>query len=69
MEMDRAKSHIHPNFPARDHANDPPAPQGIGLQPGTLQSCPYCNGRGTVKSARTMSVEIHRRLTSVIRRL
>jgi len=36
---------------------------------GLYTSCPYCGGRGMVKSARTMSVEIQRRLTSVIRRL
>ena len=36
---------------------------------GLYSTCPYCAGRGSVKSARTMSVEIQRRLTNVIRRL
>jgi ribonuclease G len=36
---------------------------------GLYTGCPYCNGRGIVKSPRTMSVEIQRRLGSVIRRL
>jgi len=36
---------------------------------GLYNTCPYCTGRGTVKSPRTMSVEIQRRLTNVIRRL
>jgi len=36
---------------------------------GLYSSCPYCNGRGTVKSARTMSVEIQRRLISIIRNI
>ena len=36
---------------------------------GTNTDCPYCNGRGSVKSSRTMSVEIQRRLISVIRHL
>jgi ribonuclease G len=36
---------------------------------GLYSTCPYCTGRGSVKSARTMSVEIQRRLTNVIRRL
>ncbi|MEI2421059.1 hypothetical protein V6O07_12365, partial [Arthrospira platensis SPKY2] len=36
---------------------------------GLYTTCPYCNGRGHVKSDRTMSVEIQRRLISVIRRL
>ena len=31
--------------------------------------CPYCRGRGIVKSATTMSVELQRRLSSVARRL
>jgi len=36
---------------------------------GLYDGCPYCYGRGIVKSPRTMSVEIQRRLVSVIRRL
>lgn len=36
---------------------------------GSNTDCPYCNGRGSVKSSRTMSVEIQRRLISVIRHL
>lgn len=36
---------------------------------GIYVNCPYCNGRGSVKSQRTMSVEIQRRLISVIRRI
>ncbi len=31
--------------------------------------CPYCHERGSVKSPRTISVEIQRRLTNVIKRL
>jgi len=34
---------------------------------GIYINCPYCHGRGSVKSPRTMSVEIQRRLISVIR--
>ncbi|WP_269525924.1 Rne/Rng family ribonuclease [Coraliomargarita parva] len=36
---------------------------------GIYSDCPYCNGRGSVKSSRTMSVEIQRRLISVIRHI
>ncbi|HKK17584.1 MAG TPA: ribonuclease E/G, partial [Opitutales bacterium] len=36
---------------------------------GVYTDCPYCNGRGSVKSSRTMSVEIQRRLISVIRHM
>ncbi|MDR2429330.1 MAG: Rne/Rng family ribonuclease [Puniceicoccales bacterium] len=35
---------------------------------GIYTSCPYCHGRGIVKNPRTMSVEIQRRLISIIRR-
>jgi len=34
---------------------------------GIYTSCPYCNGRGIVKSARSISVEIQRRIVSVSR--
>ncbi|MFP4353468.1 MAG: Rne/Rng family ribonuclease [Puniceicoccaceae bacterium] len=34
---------------------------------GIYTSCPYCNGRGIVKSPRSISVEIQRRLVSVAR--
>ena len=36
---------------------------------GIYIDCPYCHGRGTVKSSRTMSVEIQRQLISLIRRI
>jgi ribonuclease G len=36
---------------------------------GIYAPCPYCKGRGLVKSDRTMSVEIQRRMISIIRRL
>jgi len=34
---------------------------------GIYTSCPYCNGRGIVKSERSISVEIQRRIVSVSR--
>jgi ribonuclease G len=36
---------------------------------GIYTDCPYCHGRGSVKSSRTMSVEVQRRLISVIRHI
>ncbi|MFP4202907.1 MAG: ribonuclease E/G [Opitutales bacterium] len=36
---------------------------------GIYTDCPYCHGRGSVKAARTMSVEIQRRLISVVRHM
>ena len=34
----------------------------------TYSDCPYCHGRGKVKSALSMSVEIQRRISEVLRR-
>lgn len=36
---------------------------------GMYALCPYCQGRGVVKSARSMSIEIQRRLASILQRL
>ena len=36
---------------------------------GIYEPCPYCSGRGIVKSPRAVSIEIQRKITSVIRRL
>ncbi len=68
MDKDRAKSHVLPisqlgilQMTRQRHKES--------VSSGLYSSCPYCGGRGTVKSSRTMSVEIQRRLTSIIRRL
>jgi len=68
MEMDRAKCHILPisqlgimQMTRQRHKES--------VSSGLYNACPYCDGRGAVKSSRTMSVEIQRRLTSVIQRL
>ena len=34
---------------------------------GIYDTCPYCVGRGIVKSARSVSIEIQRRLSSLVR--
>ena len=36
---------------------------------GIYEPCPYCNGRGIVKSPRAVSIEIQRKITSVARKL
>ncbi len=36
---------------------------------GIYTGCPYCGGRGIVKSPRSMSVEIQRRVVSIVRHL
>ena len=66
MAGDKAKSHILPistlgimQMTRQRHSESHSS--------GTNIDCPYCNGRGSVKSPRTMSVEIQRRLISVIR--
>lgn len=68
MAMDKAKSHILQisqlgimQMTRQRHTES--------VSSGLYSTCPYCTGRGTVKSARTMSVDIQRRLISIIRRL
>jgi ribonuclease G len=43
--------------------------QQESLSANLYTDCPYCRGRGIVKSDTTMSVELQRRLSSVLRRL
>jgi ribonuclease G len=68
MEKDKAKSHILPisalgimQMTRQRHEQS----NASGIYTG----CPYCHGRGIVKSPRSMSVEIQRRLVSHVRRL
>lgn len=42
--------------------------QEESIRSSTYMNCPYCEGRGKVKSALTMSVEIQRRIAEVMRR-
>ena len=68
MDQDRARSHVLPI-------------SQLGILQMTRQrhhesnystmfdSCPYCRGRGIVKSSRTTSVEIQRKITSIVRRV
>jgi len=42
--------------------------QEESVRAATYQNCPYCEGRGKVKSALTMSVEIQRHIAEVMRR-
>ena len=35
---------------------------------GIYEACPYCLGRGIVKSPRSISIEIQRKLSSIVRR-
>ena len=42
--------------------------QEESVRAATYMNCPYCEGRGKVKSALTMSVEIQRRIAEVMKR-
>ncbi len=66
MDKDKAKNHVLPisqlgimQMTRQRHSESTAS--------GMYSSCPYCKGRGIVKSSRTMSVEIQRRIVSVIR--
>lgn len=66
MAKDKAKTHILPisqlgimQMTRQRHQES--------TSSGMYSSCPYCQGRGIVKSVRSMSVEIQRKLTSILR--
>ena len=68
MAKDKAKTHILPisqlgvmQMTRQRHQES--------VSSGLYSGCPYCSGRGIVKASRTMSVEIQRRIVSVLRRL
>jgi ribonuclease G len=68
MANDKAKNHILPistlgimQMTRQRHSESHSS--------GIYTDCPYCHGRGSVKSSRTMSVEVQRRLISVIRHI
>lgn len=68
MSKDKAKCHILPISPlgimqmTRQRSQE-------STSSGMYVACPYCQGRGIVKSVRSLSVEIQRRLISIIRHL
>lgn len=68
MAEDKAKTHILP-ISSLGIMQMTRQRQQESLSANLYTGCPYCHGRGTVKSATTMSVELQRRLSSVARRL
>lgn len=68
MDKDRAKTHILPISPlgimqmSRQRYKE-------STSSGLYTRCPYCSGKGTVKAARTMSVQIQRKAISLIRNI
>lgn len=67
MTKDKAKCHMLPISPlgimqmTRQRSQE-------STSSGMYVPCPYCQGRGIVKSVRSLSIEIQRRLVSIIRR-
>ena len=68
LRRDKAKTQVLPILPARLDGNDPPAPLRKRAIPAVYDDCPYCKGRGKVKSALTMSVEIQRKLSEILKK-
>ena len=67
MADDRARTKVYPISPlgliemTRQREDE-------SLESATFDDCPYCHGRGLIKSATTMSVEIQRRLNELLGR-
>lgn len=66
LKRDRARTHILPISPlglmemTRQRHTE-------SVQESVYDDCPYCKGRGVVKSTLTMSVEIQRKLAEILR--
>jgi len=68
MSEDKAKTHILP-ISLLGIMQMTRQRQQESLTSNLYTNCPYCRGRGIVKSATTMSVELQRKLSSIVRRL
>ncbi len=68
MAEDKAKNHILP-ISQLGILQMTRQRQQESLSSNLYTDCPYCRGRGIVKSATTMSVELQRKLSSIVRRL
>jgi ribonuclease G len=68
MAEDKAKTHILP-ISLLGIMQMTRQRQQESLSSNLYTNCPYCRGRGIVKSATTMSVELQRKLSSIVRRL
>ncbi len=68
MSQDKAKNHILP-ISTLGILQMTRQRQQESLSSNLYTDCPYCRGRGIVKSATTVSVELQRKLSSVARRL
>lgn len=67
MTQDKAKTHILPISPlgimqmTRQRMQE-------SVSSGLYTDCPYCQGKGIVKSSTTVSVELQRKLSGIVRR-
>jgi ribonuclease G len=67
LKRDKAKTHVLPISPlglmemTRQRAQE-------SLSDTIYENCPYCGGRGVVKTTMTTSVELHRTLNTVMRK-
>src|SRR5436190_1441527 len=67
LKRDKAKTHVLPISPlgliemTRQRAQE-------SLSDSIYENCPYCQGRGVVKTSMTTSVELHRTLNTVMRK-
>jgi ribonuclease G len=68
MSEDKAKTHLLP-ISLLGIMQMTRQRQQESLTSNLYTNCPYCHGRGIVKSATTMSVELQRKLSSIVRRL
>ncbi len=68
MSTDKAKTHILP-ISQLGIMQMTRQRQQESLSSNLYTDCPYCRGRGIVKSATTMSVELQRKLSAIVRRL
>ena len=67
VRRDRAKTHILP-ISQLGLLEMTRQRQTESVISATFEDCPYCKGRGMVKSALSMSVEIQRKISEVLRR-
>ena len=67
LKRDKAKTHVLPLSAlglmemTRQRAQE-------SLSDSIYENCPYCQGRGVVKTSMTTSVELHRTLNTVMRK-
>ncbi len=66
VRRDKAKTHILPISPL-GLAEMTRQRQEESIRDAVFEDCPNCRGRGVIKSAESMSVEIQRRITELLR--